>query len=210
MREWQRESPTGTFRAQASRLVRGFFDIGSRPDTNADMQQFAVECVGQLGMRNRLVLRAYVALTEAFNNAVTPTCLRKREWLCPWDKWDCYIYQPLWDHEEDFILIVAALGGMSIDAARAELTGMPPRLVMNTVSATAKAVVDSQMQFLRQSPTATTEWIDTTTRLIRRDYSMSERKSKQVAALQWYLFSGNILLRRHWWGYKLELAEHSK
>ncbi len=208
--KWRREPSCGGLRGQASRLVRAFLSIGCQPVTDADIQGFAAQCLSQLEARGRLALRTYVALTEAFNSAVTRTFLARREWLCPWSRWNGYIYRPLWEHEEGFILVTAALGGTDADAVGADMTGMPPVRVLETVSKIARAASRVQMRSPPPPGTATADWLEVTASRVRQTYLVGKWLSELVAALQWYLFSGQLLLCRRWWGYKLALAQSQR
>lgn len=207
-RKWRHESSPGKLRGQASRLVCKFLDIGYPLDADADIQRFAAKCLRHLKATNHHALRAYVSLTEAFNCAVTSTVLTRREWLCPWSKWSGYVYRPLWEHEEDFILVTAALGGMDADVVGADLTGVAPACVSETVSRIAATASRVQLPSPAQSKTTTARWLKITASRVRKNYLINEWQSKLVAALQWYLSSGQLLLCRRWWGgYKLALTK---
>ncbi|NLW85657.1 MAG: hypothetical protein GXY38_02155 [Planctomycetes bacterium] len=196
IRKWANPS----LRRPAAKLVNDFLCIGDQSEANSGVHEFANQCLVSLGTPSRLVLRAYVSLTVAFNLTAWPTFPYGRTWLSPWEICDgSLIWWPVEESEENFVYMAAALIDAEPDSVADNMKS--PR----QFSAMISYIVGSASRIQSPLPVASAtlaERINKIASQVYHDYPLKESECRKAALLRWYLYSGQLFLLRSRWGYK--------
>jgi len=80
------------------------------------IETFACNLQAQAQEREAFHLRAYVAMSEAYNFAVRGSFLLSREWVNPFGRWSEYLVPPLDEFDQRFVAIMSAFSRGAFDA----------------------------------------------------------------------------------------------
>lgn len=202
-RAWRQDHARGTLREGAVDLISEFVRVDCSPPTGQDIDEFSSRCLAQLDVQGLCILRTYVSLTEAYNFLATGSFLTRREWLCPWQRWNMYLYAPLWEDEVAFVRLVGALGRMQLECVYEVLVTSPAAYVGETVVETAAGIADGMSQVPDPDSPDAAAWLGSLSTRMGHDYSLETHQADLAAVLQYYIISGRLLLARRWWGYQV-------
>lgn len=146
-------------------------------------------------------LRAYVATSEAYNAILTATFLRGREWLNPWATWDMYLPPPMYACEHEFLRVYAMLTETPYDILVQETFGNRPVMVGDTVTRLAASI---QSGAIHRTSTDDLKWELWTQNGTTSTAGVPDRSVMLVNGLRHYLSTGEVLLVRRWYGWRVK------
>ena len=191
---WNKDA---ALRGQAACRVREFLGAQDRQLPGPNIEQCAEEYYCELFAKSRVLrVRAYLAVTEAYNVCVVPALFRSREWICPWSQWRYYVYGPMSEGEIRFVTIVASLLRTTpLEAVHRICDGdaCVAGCLMDVTDAWAEigSVDDAYDGCV---------CVDD----IQSRYDVQERDASFAMWLRSYLCNGELRVRRRWWGYRID------